>query len=379
MVDNNKSKTIGVGLIGSGFMGKAHAVAFRTVGGIFPLNAQPRLEFLADRNAEVAAEAAHALGFSRSTGDWHELVCDPAIDVVAITTPNSQHAPMALEALANGKHVYCEKPLSTTLENALAMTEAAEAAGVVTLVGFNYQRNPMVHAVRQMIADGEIGDIIGFNGHYVAGFMGRREGSYSWRMHPDEAGGALADIGSHLISMSRFLLGDITDVIARLDTVYPTRSSPDGVEHPVDIDDQAAILARFRDRPFTAMLDVSWVATGREMGLAFEVTGSRGAIKFTQERLNEVQIFKRDQPANRSGFTTLTAGPAYPPYGAFCPGPGHQLGFNDLKIIEVKGLIDAITGVAPSPTPFADALKTARVMDAIHRASATGEWTAVER
>jgi len=377
MVFNQNSKTIGIGLIGSGFMGKAHALAFRSVGGVFPVFAQPRLEILADRTAEMADIAAIALGFARSTADWQALVSDPAVDVVSITTPNSQHAPMALAALAAGKHVYCEKPLSTSLQDAKAMRDAAQRAGLVTVVGFNYLRNPMIHTIRDIIEHGEIGDIIGFTGHYVAGFMGQREGSYSWRMHPDEAGGALADIGSHLISMSRFLLGDITEVIASLDTIYPTRTSADGQEHTVDIDDQVAILARYRNRPFTATLDISWIATGREMGLSFEITGTKGAVKFTQERLNEVQIFKANQPSNRSGFTTLTAGPAYSPYGAFCPGPGHQLGFNDLKTIEVKGLIDAIEGTAPSPTSFAEAFETAVVMEAVKHSSVERRWVQV--
>ncbi|ACI52158.1 oxidoreductase domain protein [Gluconacetobacter diazotrophicus PA1 5] len=374
MTKNVSRRTLGIGLIGSGFMGKAHALAFRTVGGVFPLAAEPRLEILADISADKAARAAYELGFARFTAQWERLVLDPAVDIVAITTPNRQHAPMALAAIAAGKHVYCEKPLATSLEDARAMTEAAERAGVVTQVGFNYLRNPMVHTAKEIIASGEIGDIIGFSGQYIAGFMGTPEGSWSWRFQPEEAGGALADIGSHLISMSRYLLGEVASVCAGLDTVYPTRTSSDGQSHRVGIDDQAAILARFQDHPFTATLFTSWVATGREMGLSFDVTGSKGALRFTQERLNELELFKSGQAANRRGFTRLTASPAYPPYGAFTPGAGHQLGFNDLKVIEVRNLIDAVCGVAPAETPFRDALRTAMVMEAVRDSSRTRQW-----
>ena len=193
---------IGIGLVGSGFMGRCHANAFRAVSGLFDLGATPRLEMLADASPELAAQAAEALGFARSTGDWSGLVKDAGVDIVAITAPNVLHAPIAHAAIAAGKTVYCEKPLSTTAASALKMTEAAEAAGLVTLVGFNFLRNPMIGLAREIIAGGEIGEITGFRGRHAENYMADPQVPHSFRTDP-AGGGALADIGSHIISMAR--------------------------------------------------------------------------------------------------------------------------------------------------------------------------------
>src|SRR4051794_7494617 len=188
-------KTLGIGLIGSGFMGRAHALAFRTVGGVFDLPAAPVLEMLADADPGRAAKAAASLGFRRSTGQWRELVADPAVDVVAIATPNALHKPMALAAIEAGKPVYCEKPLATTAADAKALADAAEAAGLVTLVGFNYLKNPMIALAREIVESGEIGAVTGFRGIHAEDFMADPLAPHGWRCDPAQAGGALADIG----------------------------------------------------------------------------------------------------------------------------------------------------------------------------------------
>ncbi|HSK40199.1 MAG TPA: Gfo/Idh/MocA family oxidoreductase, partial [Arenibaculum sp.] len=164
-------KNVGIGLIGSGFMGRAHALAFRTVAGVYELPASPTLAILADADEGRAAQAAASLGFRRSTGDWRALVNDPEVDIVAITTPNALHKPMSLAAIAAGKNVYCEKPLATSVADAREMAEAAEAAGVATLVGFNYLKNPMISLAREIIDSGEIGEITGFRGIHAEDFM----------------------------------------------------------------------------------------------------------------------------------------------------------------------------------------------------------------
>ena len=370
-------RELGIGLVGSGFMGRAHALAFRAVDGLFSLKARPRLELLADRSEAEAARAASALGFARATSDWQALVRDPAVDIVAIATPNLLHAPIALAAIAHGKHVYCEKPLATNLADATAMTEAARRAGVVTLVGFNYLRNPMIVTAREIVRGGEIGPITGFRGIHAEGFMADPDAAFSWRCDPAQDGGALADIGSHIIAMSRFLLGEVDAVCARLDTIHAARPGADGVARPVSVDDQAAMLLRFRDHPFTASLSTSWLASGREMQLGFELTGTRGAIAFTQERFNELRLYRAGQQPGRGGFTLINAGPGHGDYAAFCPAPGHQLGFNDLKTIEVKRLIDAVCGEAPSDMDFGEALAVAHVVEAARRSSAEARWVEV--
>ncbi len=369
-----EAASIGIGLIGSGFMGRAHALAFRSVAGVFPLAVQPRLELLADISEQRAVEAARALGFRRSTHDWQTLVRDPDVDLVAIATPNVMHAPMALAAIEAGKHVYCEKPLATTLSDAIAMTRAAESAGIVTMVGFNYLKNPMMTTAREIVRNGEIGEVTGFRAVFAEDFMADPLAPFSWRCEERQAGGALADIGSHAIALSRFLLGDVESVCGRLDTIHTTRPLPSGGVRAVEVDDQAAILVRFADRGFTAGLQASWLATGEVMQLAFELRGTKGAITFTQERLNELRLFRFGGDPARKGFTTIHAGPAHAEYGAFIPATGHQLGFNDLKVIEVRRLLDAVAGAAASDMDFREALAVTRVMHAIRRSSSEARW-----
>ncbi len=370
----NAAATVGIGLIGSGFMGRAHALAFRAACGVFPLRQLPVLEVLADTTEQRAREAARSLGFRRATADWHALIADPAVDIVAIATPNRLHAPMALDGIARGRHVYCEKPLATTLDDAIAMTRAAEAAGVVTMVGFNYLKNPIVETAREIVRSGEIGEVTGYRGIHAEDFMADPEAPFSWRCEPDEAGGALADIGSHAIAMARYLLGEVEEVCGRLDTIHRSRPLTGGGRREVPVDDQASLLLRFRGRPFTASVSASWLASGRDMQLAFELSGTKGGLVFTQERFNELRLFRTGGERARAGFNTINAGPAHGSYGAFCPAPGHQLGFNDLKTIEVRRLLDAVADGSLTDAPFREALQVTRVMEAARLSSASGRW-----
>jgi predicted dehydrogenase len=371
-------KTLGIGLIGAGFMGRAHALAFRTVGGVFELPAKVELAMLADHNPEAAARAAASLGFARSTGNWQALVNDPAVDIVAITTPNILHKPMAMAAIQAGKHVYCEKPLAVTAEDARELTEAAMRAGVVNLVGFNYLKNPLIRLAREIIDSGEIGEVTGFRGIHAEDFMADPNAPFNWRCDPAQAGGALADIGSHIISLARYLVGDIVAVSGQLSTVHKQRPLPDGSGmKPVRIDDEAQFLVCFLNGA-TGSISTSWIASGRKMQLDFELYGTKGSLAFSQERFNELKLYKSGGAKGREGYTLITAGPDHPPYGAFCPAPGHQLGFNDLKVIEVKALIDAVCGVAPAYPDFREAWQVEKVCEAVRQSHVEGRWIAID-
>lgn len=369
---------LGIGLIGSGFMGRSHALAFRTVSGVFDLPAQPALELLADIDEEQAARAAQRLGFTRSTSDWRALVSDSPVDVVAITTPNILHKPMALAAIAAGKAVYCEKPLATTLADAREMVEAAEQAGVVTLVGFNYLRNPMIGLAKQLIDSGELGEITGFHGTFAEDFMADPLAPWNWRCDPAGGGGALADLGSHLISMARHLLGGIDSVCAHLHTVHRQRPAAAGSQamRPIEIDDQAHALLRFANGA-SGSFSTSWIASGHKNHLAFAVVGTKGSLEFDQERFNELRLFQAGTARGRDGFKTLLAEPEHPGYGAFCPAAGHQLGFNDLKTLEVKALIEAVCGKAAAYPDFREAWEVERITEAFHRSSRERRWVDV--
>lgn len=366
---------VGIGLIGSGFMGRCHANAFHSVAGLFDLPARPRCEILADTTDEMAAKGAEALDFPRSTSNWQALIDDPKVDIVAITAPNVFHEPMALAAIAAGKTVYCEKPLSTTAASARTMTEAAEEAGVITMVGFNFQRNPMVALAHQIITSGEIGDITGFRGRHAENYMCDPDVPHSFRTDP-QGGGAVADIGSHIVSMARFLLGPIVETSAVSDTIHKTRPVAAGSAEraPVVVDDMTHALLRFGSGVIGS-IEANWAATGRTMDLSFEVTGTKGAISYTQERMNELLLTQGTGAT--AGFTRIEAGPNHPPYGRFCPAAGHHLGFNDLKVIEVAQLIDAHCNAATCQPDFREAWEVQKTIEAIQNSASSGNWLRV--
>ncbi|MEO6680126.1 MAG: Gfo/Idh/MocA family oxidoreductase, partial [Pseudomonas sp.] len=212
-------RELGIGLIGTGFMGRAHALAFRNVSAVFELPLKLKLAALADADPQRARQCAEAWGFDNAHSDWQQLIDDPKVNLIAITTPNHLHYPMAMAALAAGKPVYCEKPLAVSLEQANTMRLAAEAAGVVTRVGYNYQHNPMIRLARELIQNGELGDLSSFQGEFSEDFMADAASPWSWRCDAAHAGGALADLGSHLLAMARYLVGDVEAVCADTQTV----------------------------------------------------------------------------------------------------------------------------------------------------------------
>ena len=372
-------KELGIGLIGTGFMGKAHAFAYRAALAAFPDIPVPRLEMIADVNADLAARAAHQYGFARSSGDWRALVNDPRIDVVSITTPNTLHKEMALAAIAAGKHVHCEKPLSPSLADSLAMVEAAEKKGVVTQVGFNYIKNPLLKQARDMIVGGELGEITGFRGIHAEDYMHDPESPYTWRIDPVGGPGVIADLGSHIICMARFLLGPIVEVSADVRTVVRSRPVARGATERKDVlvDDVARLLVEF-ERGCGGTLEANWVATGRKMQLGFEISGEKGSLVFTQERLNELLYYRAGGGAKTNGYMKIEAGPQHPPYGEFCIAGGHQLGFNDLKTIEMGEFLRAIGGGGAAGPDFREAYEIQKVVEAAIASSKSRVWVAVD-
>lgn len=363
---------LNIALIGSGFMGRAHALAFAAADRTFDLPLAPRVTVLADRDLPTATAAAASLGIPNASGDWREAIADASIDMVAVATPNLLHAPIAIAALEAGKTVYCEKPLATTIAESEAMTAAAAASGRPTAVGFTYLYNPMIALARELIAEGEIGEVTAFRGIHAEDFMASADAPFNWRCEPDQAGGALADIGSHIIAMAQHLVGDIASVSGRLHTAYPTRRDAGGKDRAVTVDDQMDAVVAFANGA-TGTLAASWIASGRKMGLAFEISGTKGSIGFTQEQFNELKLY-RSGSGRTNGFTTICAGPEHGDYGAFCPASGHQIGYNDLKTIEVKAAVEAAAGLPSAAKSFADALAVERVADAIRRSHRDGGW-----
>ncbi|MEN5282398.1 Gfo/Idh/MocA family oxidoreductase [Serratia marcescens] len=370
-------RKLGIGLIGTGFMGKSHAMAWRAAASLSG-EIQPVLVGVADIDGAAAERCAQQFGFQRWTSRWQDLIDDPEIDVISITSPNRFHAEQSLAAMAAGKHVHCEKPLAPDRDTAERMARGAAAAGVLTQVGFNYLKNPLLKLAQQMIVNGDIGEITGFRGIHAEDFMASPEIPWSWRLDPCGGAGAVADLGSHILAMARFLLGPIVELFADLETVVKARPEKVGssVMRTVEVDDIARLTVKFA-RGCRGHIEANWVATGHKMQLGFEVTGTKGALIFNQERFNELQYFRCSVSEGQNGFTTIVAGPEHAPYGLFCPAPGHQIGFNDLKTIEMLEFLQSIhKGKAQGPD-FHEAFEVQMLVDAAVRSSRERSWVTI--
>lgn len=364
-----------IGLIGTGFMGQAHVFGFATAPKVFDLPMTIELHTVADITRDAAEAAASAFGFAHATADWRRLIDDPAIDVIDITAPNALHKEMALAAIEAGKHVYCEKPLAPLATDARDMADAAEARDVKTQVGFNYLCNPMLTLAKTMIDAGELGEIRGYRGLHCEDYMADAEGPITFR-HDPKGGGALADIGSHALATAEFLLGPITKVMGDCVTMIAERPDGQGGRRMVQVDDIGRAFLHFASGA-TGSIEGNWLATGRKMQHDFEVYGSKGALAFSQERFNELHFYSTEDAAGRQGFRRIEAAPDHQPYGRFCVAPGHQLGFNDLKAIEIAGYVDAIANLAPEPFNFRRGAHIQHLVETIQRSSTEKTWKTV--
>jgi len=380
---------IRIGLIGSGFMGRAHALGFAHATRVFDLPLTVVLDTLADIDAVTAAKAAHQFGFEHSTGHWEDLLSNAAINLIDITSPNALHKPMAMAAIAAGKHVYCEKPLAPSAADCLEMTLAAEKAGVKTAVGFNYIKNPMMALAREIIQSGEIGDIRSFRGIHAEDYMADANTPWTWRLAPGTGGGALGDIGSHIIATARYLLGEIASVqgfqvtaisqrpdIKNAALFASAREASNVAQKAVEVDDISRAFVTFANGA-SGSIEANWIATGRKMQHDFEIYGSKGALLFTQERFNELHLFVNDANRSRQGFKKIFAGPEHTPYGDFCVAGGHQIGFNDLKTIEIRDYLLAIVGQPSDCADFREGYQVQRTVEAIAESARSGKIIAL--
>jgi predicted dehydrogenase len=371
---------IGVGVIGTAFMGKAHSLAYAAAGTAFGDGLRPRLEMICDIDPEIAKAKQVEMGFARSTTNYMDVINDPKIELISICVPNSIHKEISIAALKAGKHVWCEKPMATTVSEAMEMLEAARASDCQTLLGYNYTQNPLVQSARDLIEEGVIGEITGFHGIYDVDNEADPERPFSWRMSREASGtGANADVMCHLVSMAHYMTGsEVTRLVGDYDTVYKQRKDPKnpGKTLPVNNDDVCTALAHF-DSGIKGTLRVSRVAWGRKCGLRWEVHGSQGMICHDQERLNEIQLYTRSEDPRQQGFRTILSGQYHEPYNAFLPNAGHSLGFIDVKVCELHKLLTAIANKKPTWPNFEDGMKIESVMDAIDRSALSGQWVDV--
>ena len=365
---------IGIGLIGGGYMGKAHAVAYAAVGAVFDTALRPRLERIAATSLDSAQRYARAYGFAHAAENWQQVVADPKVQAVVIASPQSTHRAIAEAAFAAGKPVFCEKPLGASLEDARAMVAAAEASGLPNMIGFNYVRTPATQFVRQLLAECAIGDVTWFRGEHTEDFLADPDLPATWRT-TGRANGCMGDLAPHPINCLLALMGPVAELSARIETVHATRPGPDGPV-AVDNDDQAQLMLRFANGVM-GHLFVSRVATGRKMGYAYEIHGTKGAIRFDQEDQNAVHLYRAEGPEATRGFTRILTGPAHPNYAAFCQGPGHGTGYQDQIIIEARDFLQAIATGKPVWPTFRDGLAVSAIIDTAFKASDDGRWHVV--
>ena len=382
-------------MIGYAFMGIAHSQAWRNVHRFFPLPVTPEQAVLVGRSSAPLAEAAETLGWAETATDWREVIARDDIDIVDVCTPGDSHAEIAIAALQAGKHVLCEKPLANTVEEAEAMTAAAEdarAKGVRSMVGFTYRRVPAVSLMKQMIDEGAVGEIRHIRGHYLQDWIMDPDFPLVWRLQKDKAGsGALGDIGAHIIDMAQFVTGQrVTGLAAQTETFIKERPllaavggeagllGAEGTTErgEVTVDDAAIVLAR-TDGGALATFEATRFATGRKNKIVLEINGSKGSLAFDFEQMNFLQHFDLAR-GDRAGFTPIqVTEPTHPYVAAWWP-PGHGLGYEHGFVNQARDFLAAIAdGTDPSPS-FADGTQIQHVLDAVETSAANrAAWTEV--
>ncbi len=365
---------IGIGIIGTGYMGKLHSVAMHSVGTVFNTRLRPVCEMICSTTEEGASQKAKQFGFNRSTADWRTLVNDEKVQAIVIASPQSTHLEIAREAFALGKPVLCEKPMGASLEESRKMAALAEKSGVTNMVGFNYIRTPASQFARALIANGEIGRLTYFRGEHTEDFFADPETPGSWRTE-GRANGTMGDLSAHMINAAHALLGPIKSLCADIETVTAQRPGDNG---PVAVtnDDHGQFVCRF-ENGVMGHLFFSRVATGRKMGYIYEITGTTGAIRFDQEDQNAIWLYKRHENEAEQGFKKILTNTAHPDYVQFCLGPGHGTGYQDQITIEARDFLQAIDTGEPLWPTFEEGVRVNQVIEAAWRSNDTQQWVNV--
>lgn len=388
------TKTLNIAMIGGGFMGKAHAMAYASMPMFFwPAPAIPHRKVVVDVTDDQAEAARQRFGFDEASSDWRAVIARDDIDVIDICTPNNVHAEIAIAAAKAGKHIICEKPLARGGEEAKAMLDAVEAAGVIHMVAFNYRRTPAVALAKKYIDEGRIGEILNFRGTYLQDWSADPDGPLSWRFQKKIAGsGAIGDIGTHVVDLAHYLVGPIAAVSALTPTYVKTRplqesgvdklgASEKNANAPrgeVDVDDEVVSMLKFENGAIGS-LEATRNGYGRNNFITLEIHGTKGSILFNYERRDELQVMFADDPSDARGFRTVYTGPAHPYGEGLWPIPALGIGYSETKIIECYDFFKAIaSGEQPSPN-FADGYLTELVADALITSGETEQWVKVQQ
>ena len=384
-------KAIGIGVIGFGWMGQAHSRSMRKIPMHFPERGfDPRLVMISDTIAGRRTDAVESFGFAQSTANWPDVVAHPDVDVVVVTAPNMLHLPIIEAAAAAGKHVLCEKPVGGTPEQTARAELAARKAGVVTGVGYNYRWAPLVQYAKQLISSGALGEITNYRGRFLSMYGSDPMGLLSWRFLVDEGGyGVSTDILSHSVDLAHFLIGPIDRVVATTETFIKQRPLPKaGGTHydrgqpgdptgAVTNEDYVGMLCTFADGA-RGCFEAGRSIIGPESQNAFEVHGTKGAIAWNFETMNELRVYLPHGDELHTGYTTVFAGERFPYHGNFVPGAANGIGFEELVVIEDYEFLRSVhEGRTDHEPGFAEALAYVSVQDAVLRSAASEKWEVV--
>ncbi|QKY21471.1 Gfo/Idh/MocA family oxidoreductase [Halolamina sp. CBA1230] len=366
------SDPLSVGMLGYGFMGKAHANALARLPMFVPDAPAVERDVLVGRDEAALAEAADRLGFARTATDWRDVVDE--VDVFYNLGPNHVHPEPTIAALEAGTAVLCEKPMAPTLEDAERMAAAASDTDSPAAVGFNYRYVPAIQYAKRLIDAGELGDIRQFRGRYLQDWLVDSEAPASWRTDAERAGsGALGDLGAHTVDLVRYLVGDIERVSGQTTTFVDERPAADGEgSEPVTVDDAFSAQVRFESGA-AGTLEASRVAVGRKNDHTIEIEGTEGALRFSLERLNELELYR---PGNR-GFETVLVTEEDDPFLENWWPPGHVLGWEHTFVHENQAFLAAVDDGEPYAPAFVDGLAVQRVLDAVERSADAGEEVGV--
>ena len=370
-------RTLQVGLIGYGFMGRAHSNAWRQAPRFFDLPANVRMSTLCGRNARAVKKAAATLGWEKSVTDWRAVVNDPEIDIIDISTPNDSHAGIAIAAAAAGKAILCEKPLARDVSEAERMAAAVRKARVINMVCHNYRRVPALALAREMITRGELGQrLYHYRARYAQDWIADPKFPLVWRLRAKAAGsGSLGDIGSHIIDLARYLVGEFREVCAMSETLVKQRPLPGnrGGRGKVTVDDAVSLLGRFRNGAL-ATLEATRFAPGRRNGLTIEINGSGGSLVFDLEQMNRLQFYRTEDAEGRRGFREILVTESVHPYIEHWWPPGHLIGYEHSFVHMIADFVRAVVARRSAPPTFADGLANQRVIEAIERSARQKKW-----
>ncbi|MFF9210673.1 MULTISPECIES: Gfo/Idh/MocA family protein [unclassified Streptomyces] len=379
------ARTLGVAVVGFGWMGRVHTQAYARVPHHFPqLPLRPRLVAVAEEVPGRAEEAAAQFGFASTTRDWRDLAADPRVEAVSVTAPNFLHREIGVALAEAGKHLWIEKPVGLNAEDARAVADAVARAGVQGAVGFNYRNAPAVEAARELLASGELGTVTHVRIRLFSDYAAHPEGALTWRYERERGGsGVLGDLASHGVDLARYLLGEIASLTADTAIFVPERARPTGATAghsratggalgPVENEDYAGCLLRFASGA-RGVLEACRVSVGEQNAYGFEVHGTKGAVFWDFRRMNELRVSRgttyQDQPVS-----TVYVGPGAGEYAAFQPGAANAMGYDDLKVVECHRFLRSIAEGTPYGATLADAVHSAVVLDAMARSAASRAW-----